>query len=105
MKKFFAKITQILNWVIGVTLGIILLIFMVANRQSTTISFDPIHLSESNWHLTAPLFIWLFIFLIIGIIIGRVISFSKNYKAKNRSAQRDIKTSNDELFIKDDKAG
>ena len=52
---------KIINLLILLPLGIILIIFCVANRQSVTLAFNPFRPEDQVLSLSAPFFVFLFI--------------------------------------------
>jgi uncharacterized integral membrane protein len=61
---------KIINLLILLPLGIILIIFCVANRQSVTLAFNPFRPEDQVLSLSAPFFVFMFIALIIGMLAG-----------------------------------
>ena len=62
MRKFFTA-------VILIPLGLIFVVFAVANRHLVTVSFDPFNSSNPNFGVTLPLFV-----VIIGVAIAGVVA-------------------------------
>jgi uncharacterized integral membrane protein len=63
---------KIVTAVILVPLGIVIIAFAVANRQTVTVSFDPFSAAEPAAQLSLPLFALIIVLLIIGVIVGGV---------------------------------
>lgn len=63
MRKF-------LNAVIWITLGVILMVFAVANRHMVTVSFDPFNSNDPALGLTLPLFVVIIAVAILGVVAG-----------------------------------
>ena len=63
----FRRIVSIL---IVVPLAVVIIAFAVANRQSITVSFDPLSSSAPAYAVTVPLFVLIFALLILGVLIG-----------------------------------
>jgi uncharacterized integral membrane protein len=61
---------KIVSAVIIIPLVVILVAFAVANRQSVTISFDPLSSAHPAYAITWPLFLIVFAVLILGVVIG-----------------------------------
>jgi uncharacterized integral membrane protein len=61
---------KIVAVLILVPLGIVIIAFAVANRQSVTLSFDPFSASAPAAALTLPLFVIVMVTLIVGVIVG-----------------------------------
>jgi uncharacterized integral membrane protein len=62
MRKFFTALVLI-------PLGLIFVVFAVANRHLVTVSFDPFNSSDPSVGLTLPLFV-----VIIGVAIAGVVA-------------------------------
>ncbi|GAA5096591.1 lipopolysaccharide assembly protein LapA domain-containing protein [Bartonella acomydis] len=60
----------------------ILVAFIVANRQTVTLTLDLFQTNSENFTYHAPLFIWLFIFWGIGILLGGLSNWFAYHKCK-----------------------
>jgi uncharacterized integral membrane protein len=63
MRKF-------LNAVVLIPLGVILLVFAVANRHDVTVSFDPFNSKDPSLGFTLPLFVVIIAVAILGVVAG-----------------------------------
>jgi uncharacterized integral membrane protein len=63
MRKFF-------NWLVLIPLGLIFVVFAVANRHLVTVSFDPINSSNPSVAVTLPLFVVIIAVAIAGVVAG-----------------------------------
>jgi|SRR5277367_1157957 len=63
MRKF-------LNAVILIPLGVILVIFAVANRHMVTVSFDPFNSNDPALGFSLPLFVVIILVAILGVVAG-----------------------------------
>ncbi len=63
MRKFF-------NAAVLVPLGVIFVVFAVANRHEVTVSFDPFNSHDSALSLTLPLFVVIIAVAILGVVAG-----------------------------------
>jgi uncharacterized integral membrane protein len=63
MRKFFTALVVI-------PLGLIFIIFAVANRHLVTVSFDPFNSTNPSISVTLPLFIVIIVVAILGVIAG-----------------------------------
>ena len=63
MRKF-------LNVVVWFPLGVIFVIFAVANRHLVTVSFDPFNSSDPSLGLTLPLFVVVIAVAMLGVLVG-----------------------------------
>ena len=63
MRKF-------LNAVILIPLGLIFIVFAVANRHLVTVSFDPFNSSDPSLGFTLPLFVVIVAVAMLGVVAG-----------------------------------
>ncbi len=64
---------RFLKWLFLLPIAVVALALAIANRQETTIYFDPFPNGGPNGpHLSAPFFIILFVALMAGVLIGGV---------------------------------
>jgi uncharacterized integral membrane protein len=63
MRKFFTGLVLI-------PLGLILIVFAVANRHLVTVSFDPFNSSDSSVGMRLPLFVVIIAVAIVGVVAG-----------------------------------
>ena len=63
MRKFFTALVLI-------PLGLIFIVFAVANRHLVTVSFDPFNSSDPAIGLTLPLFVVIIAVAITGVVAG-----------------------------------
>jgi uncharacterized integral membrane protein len=63
MRKF-------LTWLVLIPLGLIFIVFAVANRHLVTVSFDPINSSNPSVAVTLPLFVVIIMVAIAGVVAG-----------------------------------
>jgi uncharacterized integral membrane protein len=63
---------KIVTAVIVIPLAVIVVAFAVANRQTVTVSFDPLSSTSPAYAATMPLFVLIFVLVILGVIIGGV---------------------------------
>lgn len=76
---------KIINLLILLPLGIILIIFSVANRQSVTLAFNPFRPEDQVLSLSAPFFVFIFIALIAGMLIGSAATWFNQGKHRKRA--------------------
>jgi uncharacterized integral membrane protein len=73
-----------------VPVAVLILAFSIANRQATSVSFDPFSAPDASTALvTAPLFILLFLALIVGVVVGGVATWFG--QGVNRRRARDAR--------------
>jgi uncharacterized integral membrane protein len=63
MRKFFTSLVLI-------PLGLIFIVFAVANRHLVTVSFDPFNSSNPSFGVTLPLFVVIIVVAILGVVAG-----------------------------------
>jgi uncharacterized integral membrane protein len=63
MRKFFTGLVLI-------PLGLIFIVFAVANRHSVTVSFDPFNSTDPSVAATVPLFVLIIVVAILGVVAG-----------------------------------
>jgi uncharacterized integral membrane protein len=63
MRKFLTAL-------IVIPLGLIFIIFAVANRHFVTLSFDPFNSADPSVAIRLPLFIVIILVAIIGVVVG-----------------------------------
>jgi uncharacterized integral membrane protein len=63
MRKFFTALVLI-------PLGLIFIVFAVANRHLVTVSFDPFNSSNPSFGVTLPLFVVIIVVAILGVVAG-----------------------------------
>jgi uncharacterized integral membrane protein len=63
MRKFFTALVVI-------PLGLIFIVFAVANRHFVTVSFDPFNSTDPSMSVTLPLFVVIIAVAILGVIAG-----------------------------------
>ena len=63
MRKF-------LNIVVWLPLGLIFVVFAVANRHFVTVSFDPFNSHDASLGITLPLFAVIILVAILGVAVG-----------------------------------
>jgi len=63
MRKF-------LNIVVWIPLGLILVVFAVANHHPVTVSLDPFNSHDASLGITLPLFVLIIAVALIGVVAG-----------------------------------
>jgi uncharacterized integral membrane protein len=63
MRKFFSAL-------IVIPLGLILVVFAVANRHFVTVSFDPFNSADPAVKVSLPLFVLIIAVAILGVVVG-----------------------------------
>ena len=68
-----------------VPLGIVIVMFAVANRESVAISFDPFDTRNPALVLQAPLYGLIFVLVGVGILAGGIAAWLKQHKWRVRA--------------------
>jgi uncharacterized integral membrane protein len=76
---------KIVNLLILLPLGIILIVFCVANRQFVTLAFNPFRPEDQVLSVSAPFFVFLFIALIVGMLVGSAVTWLSQGKHRKRA--------------------
>jgi uncharacterized integral membrane protein len=76
---------KIVNLLILLPLGVILIIFCVANRQAVTLALNPFRPDDRVLSLNAPLFVLLFAALIVGMVVGAAVTWVSQGKHRRRA--------------------
>jgi uncharacterized integral membrane protein len=61
---------RFLNAIIWIPLGVIFVVFAVANRHMVTVSFDPFNSNDPALGITLPLFAVIIVVAILGVMAG-----------------------------------
>ncbi|QLC52066.1 LapA family protein [Bartonella alsatica] len=61
---------------------VLLVAFIVANRQMVTLTLDLFQTNSESFTYHAPFFVWLFLFFSLGILLGGLINWLAYYKCK-----------------------
>jgi uncharacterized integral membrane protein len=92
MRKFFTALVLI-------PLGLIFIVFAVANRHLVTVSFDPLNSSDPSLGLTLPLFVVIIAVAIVGVAAGGSATWfrqrrwrraARQYEAEARQARAQL---------------
>jgi hypothetical protein len=76
---------KIVNLLVLIPLGIVLVIFCVANRQIVALAFNPFRPEDQVLALHAPLFVFLFVALIIGMLVGAAMTWLSQGRHRKRA--------------------
>jgi len=90
---------KIVSAVILVPLGVAIIIFAVANRQSVTVSFDPFSTASPAYAVTLPLFILIVMLVILGVLIGGTAAWvgQARWRRAARRLDADVRALHQEL--------
>ena len=76
---------KIIAALVLVPLGIVIIMFAVANREIITVSFDPFDSTNPAAAVKLPLFILIFVLVGLGILIGGTAAWLKQHKWRVRA--------------------
>jgi hypothetical protein len=84
---------------IVVPLGIVIVLFAVANRGIVTLVFDPFDSAQPAIALKMPLFLLSFVLVGIGILIGGLATWlgQRRWRARARHAERTVRELREKL--------
>src|SRR5882672_3448499 len=92
MRKFFTAL-------IVIPLGLLLIVFAVANRHLITVSFDPFNSRDPSVGVTMPLFVVIIGVAILGVVAGGTAAWfrqrywrraARQYEADARQARTEL---------------
>jgi hypothetical protein len=78
MRKFLAIL-------ILVPLGIVIVMFAVANRETITVSFDPFDRVNPAFALKTPLYALIFALVGLGVLVGGIAAWLRQQKWRSRA--------------------
>jgi uncharacterized integral membrane protein len=92
MRKFVSALVL-------VPLGIVLVLFAVANREVVTLTFDPFDRAQPAFALRMPLFLLSFVLVGIGVLIGSFATWLRQHRwrARAREAEREARLLREQL--------
>lgn len=92
MRKF-------LNAIIFIPLGVIFVVFAVANRHAVTVSFDPFDSRDPSLGVTLPLFVVLIGVAIFGVVAGGVATWiaQRHWRRAARHSEAEATQARSEL--------
>jgi uncharacterized integral membrane protein len=79
---------RFLRWVIGLPIALFVIAFAIANRQSVTLSLDPLTPADPFASISLPLWLLFFVGIVAGVVIGWIGSwFAQGKRAREASAE------------------
>src|SRR5437763_1217879 len=72
-----------------VPLGLIIILFALANRETVVVSFDPFDSTQPAYAARLPLFLLILVLLIIGVIIGGAAAWMRQHKWRRAARHLD----------------
>ena len=82
MRKFFSGVVLI-------PLGLIFIVFAVANRHPVTVSFDPFNSTDPSVALTLPLFVVIIAVAILGVAAGGIATWFRQRHWRRAARQHE----------------
>jgi uncharacterized integral membrane protein len=82
MRKFFSALVVIV-------LGLIFVVFAVANRHLVTVSFDPFNSSDPSIAIRSPLFVVIIAAAIVGVIAGGIATWFRQRRWRRAARQHE----------------
>ena len=82
MRKFFSALVVI-------PLGVLFIVFAVANRHSVTVSFDPFDSVNPSVAMTMPLFVVIILVAILGVAAGGSATWFRQRRWRRASRQHE----------------
>ncbi len=101
----FIAMKKILELLIMVPLGLIAVVFMIANRESVAVSFNPFN--DGSGFLTSiplPLWGWFMIMVAIGMVLGMLGMWSQGAtkRQRHREMRQELKTLRQQLAVRNE---
>jgi uncharacterized integral membrane protein len=92
MRKFFTAL-------IVIPLGLIFIVFAVANRHFVTVSFDPFNSADPSVAIRLPLFIVIILVAILGVVAGGSATWfrQRRWRRAARQHEADAKAARSEV--------
>jgi uncharacterized integral membrane protein len=82
MRKFFGV-------VLVVALGVIFVVFAVANRHWVTVSFDPLVSADPSFSITMPLFLVIILSVATGVVAGGCATWFRQRRWRRAARQHE----------------
>src|SRR5882757_7312107 len=82
MRKFFTAL-------IVIPLGLLFVVFAVANRHFVTVSFDPFNTRDPSISVTMPLFTVIIVVAILGVVAGGTATWFRQRHWRRAARQRE----------------
>jgi uncharacterized integral membrane protein len=92
MRKFFTALVVI-------PLGVIFVVFAVANRHFVTVSFDPFNSANPSVAVTMPLFVLIIVVAILGVAAGGIATWfrQRHWRRASRQHEADARRARAEI--------
>jgi len=99
---------RLITLIILIPIALLLIAFIIANREMMVLEFSPFAQAGVNWQVRAPVFLFLFIFLGAGVVLGSVTTWigqHKYRKAARRFNKDDALASSQDLTLSENGQG
>jgi uncharacterized integral membrane protein len=83
MRKFFTAL-------IVIPLGLLFIVFAVANRHNVTVSFDPFNSRDPSVGFTMPLFAVIIVVAILGVVAGGTATWFRQRHGRRAARQSEV---------------
>jgi uncharacterized membrane protein YciS (DUF1049 family) len=84
-------VLRLIKFLILLPVGVVLVLFGVANRQSVTLLLDPVSTPADALKVSVPLFVFFFATLMVGVVLGSITTWlaQGRYRKAGRQARRE----------------
>jgi uncharacterized integral membrane protein len=80
---------KLLNAIILIPLGVIFVVFAVANRHMVTVSFDPFNSNDPALGFSLPLFVVIIAVAILGVVAGGLATWFSQHRWRRAARQQE----------------
>src|SRR6266852_1067900 len=98
MRKFFTALVVI-------PLGLVFIVFAVANRHLVTVSFDPFNSSDPSVAVTLPLFVVIILVASAGVVAGGTATWFRQRRWRRAARQHEADARQARAQLADLRAG
>ena len=98
MRKFFTAL-------IVIPLGLLFIVFAVANRHLVTVSFDPFNSRDPSVGVTMPLFVVIIVVAILGVVAGGTATWFRQRHWRRAARQHEADARQAQAQLADLRAG
>jgi len=83
------RLKQMITALIIIPIALVLIIFIIANREMMEVRFNPFDYEDSSWTIRAPAFIFLFACLGIGVVVGSLVTWISQHPYRKKARRID----------------
>jgi uncharacterized integral membrane protein len=98
MRKF-------LNLLVWIPLGLIFIVFAIANRHMVTVSLDPFNSSDPAFGFTLPLFVVIIAFAMLGVVAGGSATWFRQRRWRRAARHHEAEAGQLRAQLADSRAG